>query len=68
MRTSELEGKYTRLRAELAAAYAAPACHVGHIDRLTAELADVELRLQGRHQAPAARGFRADGALPGLPR
>ena len=66
MRTNELEGKYARLRTELAAAYAAPAWHVGHIDRLTAELTEVELRLQSRHHWPAARVLREGNSLPGV--
>ena len=55
MRTSELEGKYARLRVELEDAYAAPAWPVGHIDRLTTELTEVEQSLQRRYGSSAVR-------------
>lgn len=55
MRTTELEGKYTRLRAELAEAYAAPVWHTRHIDRLATELAQIDLELQGQHRFSATR-------------
>jgi hypothetical protein len=38
MASNELQGKYTRLRGELVAAYAAPICHQGLIERISRDL------------------------------
>lgn len=45
---NELVGKYSRLREELADAYAAPVWQSGRIDRLTDEIAETERALASR--------------------
>lgn len=59
MRTSELEGKYARLRLALEDAYAKPVWPVGYIDRLTTELSEVEQSLQRGRGASTVRGDTA---------
>lgn len=46
MDVEQLLGRFTRLRADLIAAYAATTCQIGLIERLTAELAETK-RLLG---------------------
>lgn len=50
MTPEQLTGKYTRLRCELAAAYAEPEVNLGRtgrIDRIAEEMADIERALTG---------------------
>lgn len=61
MTHDQLAGKYARLRAELAQAYAEPewsTCRSGHIDRIAGELVETERALASgrvpRHGAPEA--------------
>ena len=49
MTIPELVSAYLRLRGELAGAYSSPdyeSCRLGHIDRLSRELGEVELALE----------------------
>ena len=57
MTNDQVIGKYTRLRQELAQAYAEPmasATRSGLIDRLASELMDLERRIALLQQPPAA--------------
>ena len=63
MTLDQLTGKYARLRAELAEAYAEPewsACRSGHIDRIAGELIETERALASggvqRYEASATQG------------
>lgn len=76
MTNDQLEGKYARLRDELAAAYAEPISaptRSGRIERLAAELQEIEMRLavlQGAaapiQSVEAAAGDAAGGPSPRL--
>jgi hypothetical protein len=60
MGLTQLTGKYTRLREELASAYAAPVWQSGMIDRLTEEILETE-RALASCQKPL---WQEDDAVP----
>lgn len=59
----QLNGRYLRLRQELASAYAARPWHDGHIDRLANDLASIERQLSTATDADKAfdERVRSDG-------
>jgi len=59
--SQELVGKYARLRAELMAAYAAPTCHGGLIERISTDLRELARRLG--QSDPDEQG--GDASIPG---
>jgi len=68
MTNDQLIGKYTRLRQELTQAYAEPvvsATRSGRIDRLAAELMDLERRLALLQEAAPAAPIAAPEADSG---
>lgn len=63
MTADQLTGKYMRLRSELEQAYAEPdwsTCRGGHIDRIAAELAEIERAIS---KAPVRDEQSADSLL-----
>ena len=63
MTNDQLIGKYTRLRQELAQAYAEPvsdSTRSGLIDRLASELLDLERRIALLQAAPPATSMERD--------
>jgi hypothetical protein len=59
--SQELLGKYTRLKAELMAAYASPTCHSGLIERISADLVE----LTQRFGQPPTDEQGGDVSIPG---
>ena len=63
MEFEQLNGRYLRLRQELASAYAARPWHDGHIDRLANDLASIERQLSA---AAPSRAQKIEVRLPSV--